>query len=130
MWWNTHITQLQVISMYYSHYSTGENNEFHMRTGSKIYTICKNTNYGYKSLNIRSPFLNVFLFFYFFSFSFIQYLAWLQTLKYTFVYKSTYFLKIFAVTQHFSYSFKHNCFVCTKYYLFLSRQHHTDYRPS
>ena len=95
----------------------------------KIYTTCKDTNYGYKRLNIRSTFSKLFFFI------FVQSLAWLQTLKNTFVYKSTYFLKVFAVTQHFSYSFlfiylfiylgfyvafntsysfKHNCFVYTK----------------
>ena len=73
----------------------------------KIYTTCKDTNYGYKRLNIRSTFSKLFSLF-------VQSLAWLQTLKNTFVYKSTYLLKVFAVTQHFSYSFKHNCFVYTK----------------
>ena len=71
--------------MYYKDYSMGENNQYSVGTSSKIYTICKDTNYGYKSVNIKSPFsehLSLFT----------QSLAWLQTLKYTFVYKSTYFL--------------------------------------
>ena len=55
-------------------------------------------------INIKSTiFLNLFSLF-------TQSLAWLQTLKCTFVWKSAYFMKIFAVTQHFRYSFKHNCF--------------------
>ena len=78
-------------------YSMGENDDCHLGTSLKIYTTCKDTNYGYKSLNIRSSFCKLFSLF-------IQYLAWLQTLKYTFIYKSIYFLKIFAVAQHFSYS--------------------------
>ena len=47
--------------MYYTDNSMGENNECHLGTSWKIYTTCKDTNYGYKCLNIRSTFFLIFL---------------------------------------------------------------------
>ena len=81
-----------------------------MSSGNKLGKFIPLVKIQIMGINVRileALFLNFFSLF-------VQSLAWLQTLKNTFIYKSTYLLKFFAVTQHFSYSFKHNCFVYTK----------------